>query len=442
MNERPLTIAQVNTRERRGGAETIALQLLRGYRDRGHQAWLVVGRGEATTDGVLPFPADFGAAAAHLLAGPGRLLDRHRGLETYRYPKTRHMLDALPSEPDVIHLHNLHGGYFDLRVLPALSRLVPVVLTLHDAWLLSGHCAHSFDCDRWRTGCGACPDLTIYPAVRKDATASNWQRKRDIFQRSKLHVATPSQWLADRVKVSILAPSIETLRVIPNGVDLRTFRPGRRDAARARLGLDPDRPVLLIAGNATRTNPFKDFPTARRAAVGAAERLGREIIVLMLGDSGGDFQEGHALFRSIPFLDDDADVAAYFQAADVYLHAARADTFPTSVIEAMASGTPVVATAVGGIPEQLGAERAHGPAWTVSERAAGGVLVPPGDPSAMAEAAASLVDDETLRSALGFSAARRAANCFDADRQCDAYLDWYRAAIGSGSLSSHPHPSP
>lgn len=432
MNERPLTIAQVNTRERRGGAETIALQLMRGYRRRGHQAWLLVGREEASAAGVLAFPSDPRATTAHVMAGPMRILDRHRGLETYRYPKTGRMLEGLPAEPDIVHLHNLHGGYFDLRVLPDLSRRVPVFLTLHDAWLLSGHCAHSFDCERWRTGCGSCPDLTIYPAVRKDATARNWQRKRDIFRRSRLHVASPSQWLADRVSASILAPALETLRVIPNGVDLLTFRPDERAVARARLGLPADGPVLLIAGNAGPTNPFKDFPTARRAAAGAANRLGREVTVLVLGDSGGDAREGSALFRPIPFRHDPSDVAACFQAADVYLHASRADTFPTSVIEAMACGTPVVATAVGGIPEQLGepsewSAAGGGPSFDPTR--ASGMLVPAGDARAMADGVAALLENEALRHALGGNAARRAALCYDAERQCDAYLDWYRTAL-------------
>jgi glycosyltransferase involved in cell wall biosynthesis len=432
VNDRPLAIAQVNTREQRGGAETIALQLMRGYQRRGHQAWLLVGREEATIPGVKPFPADPQARMAHVMAGPMRLLDRNRGLETYRYPKTGRMLDQLPAEPDLVHLHNLHGGYFDLRALPALSRRLPVFLTLHDAWLLSGHCAHSFDCERWRTGCGSCPDLTIYPSVRKDATARNWQRKRDIFRHARLHVAAPSQWLADRVSASIMAPALESLRVIPNGVDLLTFTPDQRTGARTRLGIPTDAPVLLIAGSPAPTNPFKDFPTARRAAAGAAARLGREVTVLLLGASGDDAREGGALFRPIPFRHDPSEVAMYIQAADVYLHASRADTFPTSVIEAMACGTPVVATAVGGIPEQLGepsrwAAAGGGPSFDPTR--ASGMLVPAGDADAMASGAAALLENPALRHRLGLNAARRAALCYDAERQCDAYLDWYRAAL-------------
>src|SRR5262249_35811923 len=150
------------------------------------------------------------------------------GIEDFRYPGSRRLLQLTPQQPDLVHGHNLHGGYFDLRILPELSAQVPVVLTLHDAWLLSGHCSHSFDCERWKTGCGRCPDLTIYPAIRRDATASNGRRKRTIYQRSRLHVAAPCQWLMDKVNESILALGAVETRIIPNGVDRTTFHPAER----------------------------------------------------------------------------------------------------------------------------------------------------------------------------------------------------------------------
>jgi glycosyltransferase involved in cell wall biosynthesis len=446
VSSRPLSITQVSATEHGGGAETVARQLHHCFRARGHDAALLVGRGRATGPDVHAFGEGRHAGLRHLLAGPLRIIDRQRGLETYRYPRSRRMIDAAGA-PDVVHLHNLHGGYFDLGQLPELSRRLPVVLTLHDAWLLSGHCAHSFDCERWRTGCGACPDLTIYPAIRRDATAMNWQRKRDIFARSRLHVAAPSEWLADRVRESMMAPALAELRVIPNGVDLDVFRPGDRQAARSALGIPAHADVLLVVGS--RNNRFKDFELALDAAERAATLADREITMIAVGDAAPDAQHGRVRVRSVPFVHDTGDMVGWYHAADIYVHAARADTFPTAVLEALACGLPVVATAVGGIPEQVRPLASTGATVgtagaatgtvaattgavatpTGAAAAATGVLTPAGDAAAMAIALARLLADAALRQQLGDSAARDAARRFDLRRQCDVYLDWYRSIV-------------
>jgi glycosyltransferase involved in cell wall biosynthesis len=431
--ERPLSIAQVNASAGGGGAESVARQLLQGFRRRGHDTSLLVGRGEASGTGVRPFPNDRVARMAHALAGPLRLVDRQRGLETYHYPSTWKMLDVLPGRPDVVHLHNLHGGYFDLRYLPELSRSLPVVLTLHDAWLLSGHCAHSLGCERWRTGCGACPDLSIYPEVRRDATARNWERKREIFRRSRLHVATPCAWLADMVRASILAPAVEELRVIANGVDLDVFHPGDRKAARSRLGLRAHELIVLFVGTHARTNPFKDLATAERAVAHAATILDKDVSLIVVGTDGSEVGRARAWVRFVPPQEDPAVLARYYQASDVYLHAARADTFPLSVLEALACGTPAVASAVGGVPEQIRTVAPSTPRGNVPAPEGGGatgVLVAPGDAEGMGRAIAALLAREPWREELGRNATRDATVRFNGADQCDAYLGWYRSILG------------
>src|SRR3990172_6801419 len=103
-----------------------------------------------------------GRGLGEAVADRARWAARLRGREDFNFPGTAALLELPGRTPDALHLHNLHGGYFDLRALPALTARVPAVLSLHDAWLLSGHCAHSFDCGRWETGCGECPALWIY----------------------------------------------------------------------------------------------------------------------------------------------------------------------------------------------------------------------------------------------------------------------------------------
>jgi glycosyltransferase involved in cell wall biosynthesis len=155
-------------------------------------------------------------------------------------------------------------------------------------------------------------------------------------------------------------------------------------------------------------------------------------VALLLGDDHPDVAVGPVTMRFVAGTTDVEQVAAYYNAADVLVHAARADTFPTAVLEALASGLPVIATAVGGIPEQIHSEGptaggAHEPT---------GVLVPPGDPVALATALGGLLADEGRRNRLGAAAARDARDRFDARRQTDVYVDWAEEIV----TEAHPGP--
>jgi glycosyltransferase involved in cell wall biosynthesis len=465
-----LRILQVSTFDVGGGAAKVAWNLFHTYQAYGHSAWLAVGSQKTCTPQVLPIAHEtYRDGWARLWTGigsllsplrsrvrgagrvynlltyyigqPRRWLEVWRGYEDFHFPASWHLLDLPPERPDIVHCHNLHGDYFDLGALPWLSQQVPVVLTLHDAWLLSGHCAHSFDCERWQTGCGQCPDLTISPAIRRDATAYNWRRKRDIYARSRLYVATPCQWLMRKVEQSILAPAIVEARVIPYGVDLSVFHPADRQATRVALSIAPDARVMLFTANGIRLNIWKDYQTMRAAVALLAKRChGQDILFLALGEDAPAERIGRVEVRFVPYQQEPETVARYYQAADIYVHAARADTFPNTVLEALACGTPVVATAVGGIPEQVkGLGVANGAMckttfglWDVDE--ATGVLVTPGDAQGIATAIEFLLSDDALRRQIGANAAQDARKRFDLERQAQAYLAWYQAIVAQQNV--------
>lgn len=458
----PLRVLQVAASSGDGGADAVAVRLTAGLCARGHDAWLAVGRRTSDDARVLTIPQDGGntppgaafgqlsdrlrgMAARRPGTGAGRLarwlrlathpeaLEAWRtGLEDFDFPGTARLLDLPPSRPDVVHAHNLHGGYFDLRQLAPLSARLPVCLTLHDAWLLSGHCAHAFDCERWRTGCGACPDLTIEPAVRRDRTAENWRRKQAIFASSRVHVATPSRWLMDRVESSLLAPAVATSRVIPNGIDTTFFAPGDRTAARAAFALPPDAAVILVTtGEAGAT--WRDGPLLADALGRVAASHGdRPVRVLAAGRAALNIGTAATAAQVVPVgqLTPEQMRTAY-QAADVYVHAARVDTFPTTVLEALACGLPVIATRVGGIPEQISAVPL---AAVAGPRQPGridgtGVLIDAGDAAGMAEAIRGLLASASLRTDMGARAAADARARFSLDAQVRAYEDWYCAIL-------------
>jgi glycosyltransferase involved in cell wall biosynthesis len=443
---RPLTIVTVSTADRLGGAERVARRLHAGYAAMGDDAWMAVGTKRTNDARVVEIPnrarrspwaraltraaeafPDRGAGfrvrrlLRDVIAEPSRWLARRRGLEDFEFPGTAAIAGLAGRAADALHLHNLHGGYFDLRALPALSAAAPTVITLHDAWMLSGHCAHSFDCARWSTGCGSCPALWIYPAAERDATAANWQRKREIFARSALYVATPCEWLAERVRRSVLMPAVRELKVIPYSVDLATFRPGDRGEAARTLGLDAARPVVVMLADAFAPMGWKDAA----ALTDALERLGADAAtgawqLRAIGKEQPPRRFGALTVTFVPRIEDDALMATWYRAADLYVHPARADTFPNAVLEAQACGAPVVATAVGGIPEQI----------EIAAGAETGVLVPGADGAALAAAIRQLAERPLAeRNAMRARAVEHVDRRFGATREVERYREWLGALV-------------
>ena len=455
MKNGALTILSVNTSDAGGGAERVARELHESYLAAGTDAWFAAGFRRSTAPQVVEIPnlrhrrtwaramnhvADtlpprgVGFHAARLLRGavaePLRSARRRLGFEDFDFPGTASLLALTPRRPDVLHLHNLHGGYFDLRELPAISAQVPTIISLHDAWLLSGHCSHSLDCARWENGCGKCPALWIYPAVPRDETAFNWARKRELFARSALFVSTPCVWMADRVQRSMLAPAVRDLKIIPYGIDLGVFRTDDKRAARIALGLDPSRPVMLTTASSLRAQTWRDSAAFR----GALERLGDAAASaqwIALGASGPDEQIGRVTMRHVASAPDDRELVQWYQAADAYVHPARADTFPLMILEALACGTPVIASAIGGIPEQILASAMPGADIGMMDPVhATGALVQPGDAWSLANAIEWFTAlDASARAILSANAARDAAIRFDSDRHVREYLEWMRTLV-------------
>ena len=434
-----MKILHINTSDSIGGASAIALQLHQACLQNGIESRMVVGVKQTGGFNVSemqhnihkPFHSRIllnaaknlehqswkGAYRLHKLlqfaAEPRRRLQVRKGEEDFHFPGTWRILNG--NKPDLLHCHNLHGGYFDLNALPWLSESVPVLLTLHDAWMISGHCAHSLDCEKWRTGCGECPYLSLYPAIPRDQTAFNWRRKQDLYKKSLFSVSTPSRWLLSRVEKSILAPAIGEARVIPNGVDLELFHPGDQSAVRTSLGLPMDQKILLTVGNQIQSNAFKDFPTLRTAFHQLARnRPDRNLLLIALGEKGpAEFIERSEI-RFVPYETDPRKIVPFYQATDLYVHAARADTFPTTVLEAMACGCPVVATNIGGIPEQVR-----------TDESPTGLLTPLGNATALAHAIESVLLNKEMANGMRVQARARVVEQFDQRNQTTRYLDWY-----------------
>ena len=458
VDNRRLRILQVATSDLTGGAERSAINLHRAFRAMGHDSRLAVGMKRTADPDVLEIPneqhrnawvrwwngfrEEHGATLGRIrgtgrltsllreCGEPIRLLNEQLGIEEFAFPGTDYLLDLTPDTPDILHCHNLHGGYFDLRALPRLSERVPTILNLRDAWLLSGHCAYSFACERWKLGCGKCPDLTLYPAVRRDSTAYNWRRKQNIFRRSKVYVTTASQWLMDRVQESMLTPALIESRVIPNGVDTSSFFPGNQADARAALGIPGNARVLMFASNGIKANVWKDYRALNEAIrILGCSGASRELVLLAVGETAPAERIGSAEIRFVPFQKEPSALARYYRAADIYVHAARIESFGNVLLEARACGVPVVAMAVGGIPEHMKSlDCEHSVAgvrvFPVSE--ATGILTKEGSGEALAQSVLFLLEHPDIVRKLGENAVRDIKDNFQLSIQAQRFLEWYR----------------
>ncbi len=248
--------------------------------------------------------------------------------------------------PDVIHLHNIHGHYINVRMLFNYIKKhnIKVVWTLHDCWTFTGHCAH-FDyagCDKWKKGCNNCPSLKDYPTSWFfDRSAESYKDKKELFTGiNDLTIITPSEWLAGLVKQSFLKDY--PVKVINNGIDLESFKTIDSDF-RKKHNLEDKFVIMGIAPDIVGKKGGKYL-------VEIAKRL-NDCHVIIVGLEKNEKLPKNVI--TIPRTNFKEELAKIYSMADVYVNPTMEDTFPTVNLEALACGTPVVTFNTGGSPESV-----------------------------------------------------------------------------------------
>lgn len=252
--------------------------------------------------------------------------------------------------PDVIHLHNLHGYYLHIGLLFAYLKQanIPVIWTLHDCWAFTGHCSH-FDfvgCERWKTECCDCPSKSDYPRSFTDNSRGNYRIKKELFLGLKnLTLVTPSKWLADLVKQSFLQnyPVI----VINNGIDLGQFKP-LSSAFRINHQLLNKFIVLGVASDFSERKGYQYF-------IELSKQLKSDEKLVLVGLNEKQIKHLPAGVIGISKTNSTQELAEIYSAADVFINPTLEDNFPTTNLEALACGTPVITFNSGGSPECLDA---------------------------------------------------------------------------------------
>ena len=254
------------------------------------------------------------------------------------------MLDEI--QPDVVHLHNLHGHNCNLQMLFRYlkGKKIKVYWTFHDCWAFTGYCPY-YDiagCDKWKTECGNCPQRKKYSWFF-DRSRYLFRKKKELYADMDLTIVTPSQWLADQVKQSFLHKA--NVKVIYNGIDLEVFQPRESDF-REKYGCQDKFIVLGVAFDWGIRKGLDVF-------IELAKRLDDRFQIVLVGTNKNVDRLLPENIISIHRTQDQTELAEIYTAADVFVNPTREDNFPTTHLEALACGTPVVTFNVGGSPEAI-----------------------------------------------------------------------------------------
>lgn len=340
-----MKVFQINTVCGVGSTGRIATDLYHVLEEDGHSCCIAYGRGTAPA-GIDSYKIGSTLDVyAHTMCS--RLTD---GEGLYSSSATKHLVEKIKAyAPDIIHLHNIHGHYLNYPILFQFLKAYgrPVVWTLHDCWAFTGHCAY-FDyigCSRWKEECHDCPQLKAYPqSYGIDRSRENFARKKALFTGiDRLELITPSQWLADLVKKSFLRTY--PVQVIHNGIDTTVFKPTPSDF-RERYGLQDKKIILGVASPWTARKGLQDF-------IKLSKMLPEEWKIVLVGLSSKQLKAIPTSILGIKRTNNVLELAQIYTAADVFFNPTYEDNYPTTNLEAIACGTPVITYDTGGSPESV-----------------------------------------------------------------------------------------
>ena len=389
------TVLQINIGTRKSTG-TIAESINRIAAKNGWEIYFAYGRSVGPCESKLIHIGNKLTQAIALMES--RLFDRD-GLSSRL--ATRLLVKEIKKiKPDIIHLHNLHGYYINYKILFQYLNYteIPVVWTLHDCWAFTGHCSHfAFaQCERWKTGCYQCPQKKVYPkSLWIDRSKQNYELKKKLFTaKSRMHIVVVSQWLANLAKQSFLKD--QSIHIINNGIDLNVFKPIPHEE-------HSKYNVLGVASVWGKGKGLFDFYKLY-------EMLDPEqYTITLIGLSEAQIRELPSGINGLQRTNSVQELALQYSNANVFVNPTYADSFPTTNLEALACGTPVVMYRTDGSPE------------AIDERT--GVVVDQGDIDGLASAVVEICKQG--KSQFEDACRNRAKSFFNREERFMDYLKLY-----------------
>ncbi|MEH2348512.1 MAG: glycosyltransferase family 4 protein [Nostoc sp.] len=317
---------------------------------------------------------------------------------------------------DIINLHVIHSGFFNYLAIPALTQSKPAVFTLHDMWTFTGHCIYSYDCNRWKIGCGKCPYPESYPSIKMDNTALEWKLKKWTYSHSNLTIVTPSRWLTNLAQQSIL--NCFPIHHIPYGIDTEAYQPLDAEKCRSVLGIPTNKKVLMFGAQSV-SDRRKGSDLLLQSLSKLPASLKSETVVLILGNNGDVIaKEAGIDSLYLGYVTSDRLKSVAYSAADLFIFPTRADNLPLVLQESMACGTPMISFNVGGIPDLVRPDIT-------------GYLAEPEKTDSFSEGIINLLEDNNLRSEMKKNCREIAVQEYALDIQARKYIDIYQSRISA-----------
>ncbi len=372
-----------------------------------------MGSKSSTDDRVAPLAA--GRAAAYFNHQFNRVTSK-AGLQYCALPAARRAgRHPWVRTADIIQLFNIHGGYMDVARLPVLANRAPLVWRLSDQWPMTGHCAYSGDCSRWKTGCGGCPDTAAYPPVGLDLTGYLWRRKKRFYRDLPMTIVAPSSWTEEAARQSPLLDEFPVVR-IPNGIDVGAYSPMDRSEARKRLGVASGKTGILFCAHIAHDNPRKGTDTLAEALRTRPEL--RDSLLIVAGAGADHWRTAVSQdVHSLGYVGDEENLKLAYAASDIVVIPSAVENLPNTALEALAMSRPVVAADAGGVRDAV----IHGET---------GFLSPPKQARELGGALGELLENEPLRAKLGMNGRRLIEQEFTRELELSRFENLYLNILG------------
>ena len=341
-----MRIIQINSVYGHGSTGRIVKNLHLSFLDKGYESYVFFGRGLNTKDkNIQKISTRFSVLWHGIMS---RLLDRH-GLQSLK--DTKKLINNIKRlNPDIIHLHNVHGYYLNY---PTIFKYLKtdfegqIFWTMHDCWAFTGHCVYytHAQCDKWKTHCNDCPQKREYPkSIAKDNSYNNFEQKIYSFTGiNNLNIITPSHWLKNEIEQSFL--SGYKVNVLNNGVDKSIFAPIESDF-KIKFGLKEKKIILSVANVWEQRKGLKYL-------IGLLRYLHDDEHIVVVGRSSFLEKFAHTKLLYIPQTNNVLELAKIYNAADIFFNPTLEDNYPTTNLEAISCGTPVLTFKSGGSSETI-----------------------------------------------------------------------------------------